>query len=42
MAPEVFDGSYTNKCDIWSCGIIMHVLIQEDFPFDLEENKGNI
>lgn len=27
MAPEVFFQNYTNKCDIWSAGIILHLLL---------------
>lgn len=34
IAPEVIDQSYDEKCDIWSCGVIMHFLLSGCFPFN--------
>jgi calcium-dependent protein kinase len=33
MAPEVFSGIYSTKCDIWSCGVIMYLLYTNHHPF---------
>jgi calcium-dependent protein kinase len=27
MAPEVFTGTYDERCDIWSLGIILFILV---------------
>ncbi|TNV80916.1 hypothetical protein FGO68_gene14120 [Halteria grandinella] len=37
MAPEVFTGSYSEKCDIWSCGVLMYKLLSTRFPFEGED-----
>jgi len=34
MAPEMVRGKYNEKCDLWSCGIIMHILLVGGLPFD--------
>jgi calcium-dependent protein kinase len=33
MAPEVLDGEYGAKCDIWSLGVLMYVLVSGYLPF---------
>ena len=32
-SPEVLLNNYNEKCDIWSCGVIMYLLLSKEFPF---------
>lgn len=34
IAPESFRGEYSARSDLWSCGVILHVLITGNMPFD--------
>ena len=38
MAPEVLNKIYDNKCDVWSCGVIMWTLLQGRPPFNADHN----
>jgi calcium-dependent protein kinase len=33
IAPEVIDNTYNEKCDIWSIGVIMYILLSGKMPF---------
>lgn len=34
MAPEMIKGCYNEKCDIWSIGVILYILLTNEAPFD--------
>ena len=38
-APEVFRGAYSEKCDIWSCGVILFILLSGSPPYNGKDNK---
>ncbi|OMJ89927.1 hypothetical protein SteCoe_7815 [Stentor coeruleus] len=37
-APETFDGTYIDKSDVWSCGIIMYLMLGGYLPFSKKPN----
>lgn len=40
QSPEMIQGSYTEKCDIWSLGIVCYMLMVRQYPFMLEASPG--
>ena len=39
LAPEILENEYNEKCDLWSAGVILYILLSETLPFKGTEKE---
>ena len=42
MAPEIIRGFFTDKCDLWSCGVILYILLTSKSPFKCKKKEETL
>jgi len=42
IAPEVIKGQYNEQCDVWSCGVLMYLILSGEPPFYSKHRQGII
>lgn len=40
IAPEVFTGNYNEKVDIWSCGVLLYILMTGNSPYNAPNSEA--
>ena len=39
LAPEILNADYDERCDIWTLGVILYILLSAAPPFDGDNDK---
>jgi len=42
MPPEIIKGFFTDRCDIWSCGVIFYILLTSKSPFKCKKKEETL